>query len=166
MNYQDKETELDEQIRTELRRLAKASKNTSGASPNPAELRSIFQNSSVRKIVRSLPLSSYIRKVRTYAEANVEDFAATMNVPPDVIRKLETNESEPWTLPAQAIAEVARGLRLHLTALETLTRNSHTVATLSKTLSDPDSATQLMAIWLEEVSTELRQHGPNELLDD
>jgi transcriptional regulator with XRE-family HTH domain len=166
VNYHDEEIEIDAQIRAELHRLKEASNIPAGTSPNPAELRTIFQNSTVQKVVRKLPLSSYFRKIRTYAEATVEDFAAALNVSPDLIRKLETNESEPWNLPAQAVAEVASGLRLHLTALETLTQNSHTVARLSKTLSDPQSAPQLMVAWLHQVRSELQRRGATSLLED
>jgi transcriptional regulator with XRE-family HTH domain len=166
VNYHDEEIEIDAQICAELHRLKEASNIPAGTSPNPAELRTIFQNSTVQKVVRKLPLSSYIRKIRTYAEGSVEDFAAALNVTPDVIRKLETNESEPWCVPSRAIAELVLGLRLHMTALETLTRNSHTVARLSRTLSDPRSAPQLMASWLRAVRAELERRGATDLLDE
>lgn len=163
MNYHDEE--IDAQIRAELHRLKEASNIPAGTSPNPTELRAIFQNSTVQKVVRKLPLSSYLRKIRTYAEATVEDFAAALNVSPEVVRKLETNESEPWNVPAHQMAQIAGGLRLPLTALETLTRNSHTVARLSRTLSDPQSAPQLMASWLGAVRADLERRGATDLLE-
>ncbi len=166
MNYHDEEIDLDAQIRAELHRLKEASNLPARTSPNPAQLRAIFQNSTVKKVVRKLPLSSYLRKIRTYAEATVEDFAAALNVSPDVIRKLEANESEPWNVPAYQMAQVGRGLRLHLTALETLTRNSYTVARLSRNLSDPKTAQELMATWLGEVRSELERRGATDLLKE
>ena len=166
MNYHDEEIEIDAQIRAELHRLKEASNIPAGTSPNPAELRAIFQNSTVQKVVRKLPLSSYLRKIRTYAEATFEDFAAALKVSPDVVRRLETNESEPWSVPAHQMAQVARGLRLHLTALETLTWNSYTVARLSRNLSDPQTTQELVATWLGEVRSDLERRGGTDLLEE
>lgn len=165
MNYQDEERELDAQIRAELQRLREASKTPLGNALNPAELRSLFQNIQVRKVARKLPVSSYIRKIRTYAEATLENFAAALNVSPEFIRQLETNESEPWILSPAIMAQVAQGLTIHMNALEVLIQNSYTIARLSRTLSDPENSLQLMASWLKEVRSELQRRGATELLD-
>jgi DNA-binding transcriptional regulator YiaG len=165
VNYQDEEREIDVQLRTEIRRLRETSEVPLETALNAKELNSLFKQLQVRKTVRKLPVSSYIRKVRTYVKASVAIFAAALNVSPDTIRQLETNESEPWTVPASAMADMMEVLRLHLNALETLTKNSHIVALLSRSLTGPDADLQSMATWLEEVRSELQRRGANDLVE-
>ena len=110
-------------------------------------------------------MSSYLRKMRTYLEVSAETFAASLDVPPSVIVQLEKNGSEPWLVPAVVMAGIVQIIRLHILALEVLTKNSHTIARLSTPLFDSDAASASMTRWLNEVRSELQRHGATELLD-
>jgi ribosome-binding protein aMBF1 (putative translation factor) len=106
-----------------------------------------------------------VRKVRIYAEASVEVLAAALNLTQDILKQLESNETVPWILPASAMAEVAEVFRLHMNAVEALTKNSHTVARRSGALPDPNAARQVMSSWLKEVRSELQRRGANDLVE-
>ena len=70
----------------------------------------------------------------------------------------------PWTIDPRVIAQVAESLRLHVTALQLLSKHSHTIAFVSRRLPDPDLAKQQMLEWLEKVKAELRNRGAGDLL--
>jgi transcriptional regulator with XRE-family HTH domain len=164
VNYKDEEKELDKQIQAELRRRRGGNIQQSPSSSSPKELQALLKNSPVRKVVRNLPLSSYLRQIRTSLGANTRDFAVALNLPIPTIEELESKKTLPWTVSAPVVAQVAESLRLHIVAVERLATHSHTIAMVSRQLDDQELAKQLMQTWLEEVKVELQNRGANNLL--
>jgi len=164
VNYEDEEKELDRQIQAELGRRKGGHYKRPPSFSNSKELQALLKHSPVRKIVRNLPLSSYIRQVRTSLGATTEVFAAALNQPVATVQQLESKQMLPWTIDPQVVAQVAESLRLHVTALQVLSKHSHTIAFVSRQLLDPDLARQQMLDWLEEVKAELDNRGAVDLL--
>jgi transcriptional regulator with XRE-family HTH domain len=164
VNYKDEEKELDQQIQDELRRLRGTRHQQSPTFSSHEELQTLLKNSPIRKIVRNLPLSSYLRQTRTSLGATAEVFAAALDLPVATVQQLESKHMLPWTIDPRVIAQVAESLRLHVTALKLLSKHSHTIAFVSRQLPDPDLAKQQMLEWLEKVKAELKNRGVGDLL--
>jgi len=119
----------------------------------------------VRKDAEDLPLSSYLRRVRIDADVSLEDIAAALGLPSNLLGQLEANYSVPWTVPPSLVADVACLFRLHVKAVEALTQNSYQIAYFSGHMSDRELSTQLMSSWLAEVRLELERREAKDLVD-
>lgn len=119
----------------------------------------------MRKDDEDLPLSSYLRRFRTYDRVAIEDVASLLGVPVDLLNQLESNDSMPWNLSPSLVADVACLFRLHVIAVESLTKNSLDIAYFSGRMPNRDSAAALMSTWLSEVRGELQRRGAKDLLD-
>jgi signal transduction histidine kinase len=164
VNYKDEERELDKEILGELRRLKRGDYQQRPNYTSPKELQVLLQNWPIQKIVRNLPLSSYLRQTRTSLGATTEVFAVALDLPISTLIQLESRQTLPWTVEPRVIVQVAESLRLHFTALQLLAKHSHTIAFVSHQLPDPDLAKQQMLDWLAEVKVELQNRGAGDLL--
>jgi hypothetical protein len=88
-----------------------------------------------------------------------------MDIFSEALEQLELNESMPWTQPPLVIAIVAYAFRLHFNAVENLTRNSFTIASVSGRISDSAATTSQISSWLAEVRSNLEIRGANDLVD-
>jgi transcriptional regulator with XRE-family HTH domain len=164
VSYQDELNELEEEIRQELRRQETTSPGQPRRFSNPSELLSFLRSASVRKAVKTLTFSACVRRLRTRVGVSAEDLAAALDVSAEALEQLESNESVPWTQPPSVVANVAYAFRLHINAVESLTRNSFTIASVSGRIPDSDLANQLMSSWLAEVRQKLETRGDDDLV--
>lgn len=164
MSYQDELDELDEEIRQELGQQETTSPGQLREFSSPAELLSFLRSTSVRKTIKTLTFSACVRRLRTRVGASKEDLAAALEIPTDALEQLESNESVPWIQPSSVIANVAYAFRLHINAIENLTRNSFTIASVSGRIPDSDLTAQLISAWLAEVRQELETRGDDDLV--
>jgi transcriptional regulator with XRE-family HTH domain len=162
VNYKDEEKELDRQIQAELRRLKTAS-HQHGLSLSSTQLREVLK-STARRTIRKLPLSAYLRQLRTSLGATIEEFAVAVDIPVSTLTQLESKENLPWEMRPEMIAQVAVALHLHLTDLQSLTKHSHIISTVSRQLTDSKSAAEAMVSWLDRVRDELNRRGADDLL--
>lgn len=164
MSYQDELDELDEQIRQELRQRETTSADRLREFSSPAELLSFLRSTSVRKTIKTLTFSACVRRLRTSVGASKRDLAAALEISAVAVEQLESNESVPWIQPPSVIANVAYAFRLHINVIESLTRNSFTIASVSGRISDSDRTDQSMSSWLAEVRQELETRGDDDLV--
>jgi transcriptional regulator with XRE-family HTH domain len=165
VSYQDELNELEEEIRQELRRQETTSPGQPRQFSNPSELLSFLRSTSVRKTIKTLTFSACVRRLRTRVGASKEDLAAALEIPTDALEQLESNESVPWIQPPSVIVNVAYAFRLHINAIENLTRNSFTIASVTGRISDSDLASQSVSSWLAEVRQKLETRGDDDLVD-
>lgn len=102
--------------------------------------------------------------LRTEHDLALRDIAAILVVPIDTLEKLESNTDMPWTLPASLMANIACLFRLHIQAIEALTRNSYDLARFSGKLENKELANVQMSTWLSEVRSELQRREAEDLL--
>jgi transcriptional regulator with XRE-family HTH domain len=162
MSYQDELDELDEEIRQELRRHRITTTHQSFS--NPAEMLSFLRTLPVRKAVKTLPFSSCLRRLRTHFGVSFEDLAEALTTSVQSLEELESNDSILWAQPPYVAAAVASAFRLHVDAINDLTRNSYTIALVSGRISDSDLASKLMSSWLAEVRQSLETLGETDLI--
>jgi hypothetical protein len=165
VNYQDELNELDEEIRQELRQQSSASPRQPRQFSDSSELLTFLRSASVRKDVKTLTFSSCVRRLRTRVGVSAGDLAVAMDIPSEALDQLESNESVPWTQPPPVIANVAYAFRLHFSAVENLTRNSFTIASVSGRISDSSATASQISSWLAEVRSNLEIRGANDLVD-
>jgi DNA-binding transcriptional regulator YiaG len=164
MSYQDELDELDEEIRKELRQQETTSPEQLREFSNSADLLSFLRSTSVRKTIKTLTFSACVRRLRTRVGVSKGDLAAALEISTDALKQIESNESVPWTQPPSVIANVAYAFRLHINAIESLTRNSFTIASVSGRISDSDLTDQSMSSWLAEVRQKLETRGDDDLV--
>lgn len=70
----------------------------------------------------------------------------------------------PWDQSPSLMADLACLFRLHIQAIEALTRNSYDLARFSGELQGNDLASAQMSTWLLEVRSELQRRQANDLL--
>ena len=164
MSYQNELDDLNNDILAELYLRHLSNNGLSPRFTSPLELLLFLKNSPVRRDAENLTLSAYLRRLRTDAGIGLDDFASALNLPPEVLAQIESNDSVPWSLSPSLMAEVACLFRLHIQAIAALTENSYNIAYFSGRISDRDSATELMSTWLSEVRSDLQQRGANDLV--
>lgn len=101
---------------------------------------------------------------RTGQQLALKDIAAVLDIPVRNLEKLESNTEKPWDQSASLMADVACLFRLHIQAIDTLTRNSYDLARFSGELEDRELARTQMSKWLAEVRSELRRREAEDLL--
>jgi hypothetical protein len=82
-----------------------------------------------------------------------------VNVPASTITQFESGELLPWTLASSAMVALACAYRIHIEAIDFLTKNSYQIAVLSKAIADPAAARASMSQWLESVRAEMNMRG-------
>lgn len=165
MSYHDEIDDVPAKILAELYRRHIKTEKRALVLAEPEKLRLFLQDAAVRHDAQDLPLSSFLRRIRIDSAISLEDFAAILDLSAELLEQLETNYSLPWTVPPSLMADVASLFRLHITALQTLTQNSHDVAYFSGHMADRESAGHSMAAWLAQVRSELERRQTTDLLD-
>ena len=164
MNYQD-DQEQNNEIDAELKKLIEATKEPFPAFSNYKQLQSFLRKSAVRRTVRNLPFPSFLRQFRRSVDVPFDDFAKALNITPTVLEQLESRDTLPWNIQASLIADIAEILRLHIAAVEELTKHSLTIAKLSRKVSDRNLVEQTMKQWVQAVRIEFERRGAQDLLD-
>ena len=164
MDHNEQE-EIDNEINAELSELIAATNEEFPAFSNPAQLQLFLRKSAVRRTVRNLPFSSYLRQFRRSVDVSFDDFAKALNIAPAVLEQVEARDALPWNVQARLIADIAEALRLHIAAVEGLANNSLAIAKLSRQVSDAQAAEGAMRRWLRAVTIEFERRGAHDLLD-
>jgi transcriptional regulator with XRE-family HTH domain len=165
VSYHDELDDFQIKILAELHRRHIKGKKRALALADSQKLRSFLDNEKVRLDAEDLPLSSFLRRVRTNSGVSLQDFASLLDLPVELLEQLETNFSLPWAVAPSSMADIVCLFRLHMTTLQTLTQNSCDVAYFSGHMTDRESAGQSMASWLAQVRSELERRQANDLLD-
>lgn len=164
VSHKNELSDLDVEIlvHLHLRHLAEKSKPRRFASRT--ELLTCLKASPILKEDKDLTVSSYLRTVRTGHELAARDVAAVLAVPINRLKTLESSIAMPWDQSPSLMADLACLFRLHIQAIEALTRNSYDLARLSGELQGNDLASAQMSTWLLEVRSELQRRQANDLL--
>ena len=123
-----------------------------------------LQASLILKEDKDFTLSSYLRTFRTGHQLAARDVAAVLGVPVNRLKKLESSLAMPWDQSPSLMADLACLFRLHIQAIEALTRNSYDLARFSGELQGNDLASAQMSTWLLELRSELQRRQANDLL--
>lgn len=165
MSYHDELDDFHAEVLAELYRRHIKGKESALALADSQEIRSFLRNTTIRFDAEDLPLSSFLRRVRTNSRVSLQDFACLLSLSVELLQQLEANYSVPWIVAPPSMADVACLFRLHMTTLQTLTQNSFDVAYFSGHMTDRESAGQSMVAWLAQVRSELERRQANDLLD-
>ena len=131
---------------------------------NAAEVLRFFKDAPIQRIVDDARLSSCLRRSRTEAKVRLDDLAAALNQPAELLTQFESRDSLPWTLPPEVLSDLAYTFRLHLSAIETLTHKSFFLTKISGLVPDEARATEAISSWLAQVRLSLELRGAKELL--
>jgi len=159
MDHEDQINELEEQIRLEFQRDDELSRRPPLKFNTPSDLLAFLRRLPINRNVELTSISPFLRRFRRNAFLELQDVAIALNVPAETITQFESGELLPWTLPPAVMVALACGYRIHIEAVDFLTKNSFQLARLSKTISDPTAAHASMLDWLQAVRTEMNERG-------
>lgn len=155
MDHEDQITDLENQIRLEFQRDNSLSKRPPLKFKTPSDLLVFLSRLPINQNVELTSLSPFLRRFRRNANLDVQDVSIAVKVPAHTIIQFESGDSLPWTLPPSAMVALACAYRIHIEAIDSLTKNSYQLARLSKTIADHAAAHASMSQWLEAVRSEM-----------
>jgi hypothetical protein len=159
MNHDENTIDLDLQIQLESEHEKRLADKTALKFKSSDDLLAFLKRLPINRNVELTSLAPFLRRLRTNAYLDLKDVSIAVKLPADLIVQFESPEVFPWTLPASAMVELACAYRIHIEAIEFLTKNSYQLAKLSKTMADPDATFASMAEWLKAVQSEMNAHG-------
>jgi transcriptional regulator with XRE-family HTH domain len=159
MDHEDQIADLEDQIRLEFQRDNALSKRPPFKFKTPSDLLVFLSRLPLNRNVELTSLSPFLRRLRRNANLDLQDVSIAVNVPASTIIQFESGELLPWTLAPSAMVALACAYRIHIEAIDFLTRNSYQVARLSKAIADPVAIEALMSQWLEVVRAEMIARG-------
>jgi transcriptional regulator with XRE-family HTH domain len=157
MNYEDQLKHLEDQIRLEFQRDNTLSKRAPLKFKTPSDVLVFLSRLPVNRNVEVTSLSPFLRRFRRNANLDLQDVSIAVNVPARTIIQFESGELLPWTLDPSAMVALACAYRIHIEAIDFLTKNSHQIARVSKAIADPAATQASMSQWLEAVRTEISE---------
>ena len=158
MNNDENTTELHRQIHLESEGEKPLTNKTPLKFKSSDDLLAFLKRLPLNRNVELTSLAPFLRRLRTNAYLDLQDLSIAVKLPADLIVQFESPEVFPWMLPASAMVELACAYRIHIEAIEFLTKNSYQLARLSKTMADPDATFASMAEWLKAVRSEMNAH--------
>lgn len=164
MNYEDQLKNLQEQIRREREEENSVSKTSPPSSQSPADLIIFLRNLPVTKVVEVTTVSSFLRRFRGDLGLNLDDVATALELAPDLLKNIESNDCLPWTVPPRAMTLILSTYRVHMDAVRFLTQNSYEIARVSKQISDLTAEAQRLSTWLANINSALHACGEMALL--
>lgn len=159
MKHDDDNTDLDRQIHLESEREKALADIPQLKFESADELLAFLKRLPINRNVELTSLGPFLRRLRNNAYLNLTDVSIAVKVPADTIIQFESGDLPPWKLPSSAMAALACAYRIHIEAIDFLTKNSYQLAKLSKTIDDPNAAPALMAEWLDAVRSEMNARG-------
>ncbi|MDQ1636983.1 MAG: hypothetical protein QOF62_322 [Pyrinomonadaceae bacterium] len=164
MNYEDQLKNLQEQIRREREEENSFSKTRPRSFESPTDLVSFLRNMPVTKVAEVTTISSFLRRFRSDLGLNQDDVATALELAPDILKNIESNDCLPWTIPPRAMTLILSTYRVHMDAVLFLTQNSYEIARVSKQISDLTAEAQRLSAWLANINSELHACGEMALL--
>jgi hypothetical protein len=159
MDHEDQITDLENQIRLEFQRDNALSKRPPLKFKTPSDLLAFLSRLPSTRTVELTSLSPFLRRFRRNAYLDLQDVSLALKVPADTIIQFESGELLPWTLPPSAMVALACAYRIHIEAVDVLTKNSYQLARLSKSIADPAAGHASMSQWLKSVRSEMNARG-------
>jgi transcriptional regulator with XRE-family HTH domain len=164
MNYEDQLKNLLEQIRREREEEHNLPKQAPPIFNDPNDLVSFLRNRPIISNVEVTTLSSFLRRFRRSLGIKIDDVANALGVEPQDLESLESIDYLPWKIAPRSTAIIVSAYRIHVSALKFLTHNSYEIARVSRRISDPNEAEQVISTWFSEVTSTLRSLGEQSLL--
>lgn len=159
MNHDDDNTDLDRQIHLKSEREKPLAEMAPLKFKSEDELLAFLKRLPINRKVELTSLGPFLRRLRNNAYLDLTDVSIAVKVPAATIIQFELGELPPWTLSPSALVALACAYRIHIEAIDFLTKNSFQLAKLSKTIDDPQAAHASMAKWLEAVRSEMNARG-------
>lgn len=159
MDHEDQIADLEDQIRLEYQRDNALSTRPAFKFNTSSDLLIFLSRLPISRNVELTSLSPFLRRFRRNANLDLQDVSIAVNVPANTIIQFESGESLPWTLAPSAMVALACAYRIHIEAIDFLTRNSYQIARLSKAIADPAETQELLSQWLEAVRAEMNMRG-------
>jgi hypothetical protein len=163
MDHEDQITDLEDQIRLEFQRDNALSKRPPLKFKTSSDLLVFLSRLPINRNVELTSLSPFLRRFRRNANLDLQDVSIAVNVPASTVIQFESREFLPWTLAPSAMVALACAYRIHIEAIDFLTKNSYQIARLSKTIADPAATEASMSRWLEAVRAEMNARGDRTL---
>jgi hypothetical protein len=163
MTHDEEITNLDRQIRLELEREKSLANKPPLKFRTPSDLLTFLNRLPINRKVELTALSPFLRRFRKNVSLDLQDVVTATNVPRETVLLFESGDVPPWTLPSSMMVRLAVAYRIHIEAIDFLTRNSFQLALLSKAIEDPEKASASISQWLKAVRSEMKARGETAL---